>query len=318
MAAPKLSGVLCAGNIVMDIVVRPVECLTWNTTRWVDSIEQHLGGNGASTAYALGVLGVPVRLLGTVGRDAFGDVLLARLTGAGVDVGAVVRSELPTPTTVSLVNAQGDRFLLHRAGASREAFAEPVEFPPDLIAGCSCFHLGNPFGLPLLRRHAAEVLRRAQAAGMTTAVDTGWDPSGRWMEDLAPSLPHTDLLFPNEDEARCLTSLEDVAAAARRLRELGARNVIVKLGAGGCGVFTPEGSVRVAAFEVEPQDTTGAGDCFVGGFLAALERGLGWEEAARFANAVAALSVQRLGATTNLRSYEETEAWMAQARQKAG
>lgn len=314
MPAPAPSGVLCAGNIVLDVVVRPVDRLAWNTTAWVDSIEQHLGGNGANTACTLGVLGVPVRLLGTLGRDAFGDLLLARLESAGVEVGAVVRSAAPTPATVVLVNALSDRFFLHRAGASHEAFAEPITFSPDLMAGLSHFHLGNPFALPHMRRHIGEVLRRARAAGMTTSVDTGWDSHGRWMEDLAPCLPYTDLLFPNEDEARQLTGLEEVDAAARRLRELGATNVIVKQGARGCAVFTAEGSFQVPAFAVEPQDTTGAGDCYVGGFLAALCRGRSWEEAARFANAVAALSVQRLGATTNLRSFEETEAWMAQAR----
>ena len=314
MPPPAIRGVLCAGNMVFDILVWPVEGLAWNTTTWVESIEQHLGGNGANTAYTLGRLGVPVRLLATAGRDSFGDLLLARLAGAGVDLGAVVRVEAPSATTVALVNAQGDRFFLHRAGASREAFASLVEFSPALVSGLSHFHVGNPFGLPHMRRHAGEVLRRARAAGLTTSVDTGWDQDGRWLADLGPCLPYTDLLFPNEAEARRLAGLDDVAAAAGRLRELGAGSVIVKLGADGCAGFTPDGSFHVPAFQVQPRDTTGAGDCFVGGFLAALHRGRSFEEAARFANAVAALSVERLGATTNLRSFEETETWMAQAR----
>jgi sugar/nucleoside kinase (ribokinase family) len=309
MPPPVIRGVLCAGNMVHDTVVWPVEGLAWNTTTWVDCLEQHLGGNGASTSYTLGILGVPVRLLAATGRDAFGDLLLARLAGAGVDVSAVVRSEAPTPRTVALVNAQGDRFFLHRAGASREAFAEPIEFSPALVGSLSHFHLANPFALPHMRRQAGEVLRRARAAGLTTSVDTGWDQYGRWMEDLAPCLPFTDLLFPNEDEARCLTGLNDVAAAATCLRELGAGAVIVKRGAEGCDGFTSDGSVHVPAFHVRPKDTTGAGDCFVGGFLAALHRGRDWQEAGRFANAVGALSVQKLGATTNLRSFEETEKW---------
>jgi len=314
MPAPVLGGVLIAGNLVHDVVVRPVESLAWNTTSWVDSIEQHMGGNGASTSYALGILGAPVRLLATVGQDSPADLWLARLAGVGVDVSAVVRSPAPTAATVALVNSRGDRFFLHRAGASREAFAELLEFSPELAGGLSHFHLANPFALPYMRRQAGEVLRRARAAGLTTSLDTGWDHSGRWLEDLAPCLPETDLLFPNAEEACRLAGLEDVAAAATRLRELGAASVIVKLGAAGCEVFSQEGRLHVPAFQVEPQDTTGAGDCFVGGFLAALHRGRDWREAARFANAVAALSVERLGATTGLRPFDETEAWMAQAR----
>lgn len=317
MPPPAPRGVLCAGNIVFDILVWPVEGLSWNTTAWVESVEQHLGGNGASAAYTLGLLGVPVRLLASAGRDAAGDSLLARLASAGVDLSAVARLETPTATTVALVNREGDRFFLHRAGASREAFAAPLEFSAALGQGWSHFHLGNPFGLPYMRRQAAEALERARAAGLTTSVDTGWDQEGRWLEDLGPCLPYTDVLFPNDAEARCLTGMQDVAAAAGRLRELGAGSVIVKLGAAGCAGFTPDGSFQVPAFNVQPRDTTGAGDCFVGGFLAALHRGWSWQEAARFANAVAALSVQRLGATTNLRSFEETERWMAQARTRS-
>jgi hypothetical protein len=317
MAVEALSGVLSAGNIVFDILVRPVERIAWNTTTWVDSIERHMGGNGASTCYALGKLGVPVRLIGMVGRDAFGDELLARLASAGVDLGAVSRSRGPTATTVALVNSQGDRFLLHRFGASAEAFTEPVEFSPALREGLSHFHLANAFALPQLRRQAAEVLRRARAASLTTSVDTGWDAQGRWLEDVGPCLPHTDLLFANQDEACRLSGLEDPGAAARRLRQLGAASVVLKLGGGGCAVFTAEAELRVPAFEVQAVDTTGAGDCFVGAFLAALHRGRSYEEAARFANAVAALSIQQLGGTAGLRSYEETLAWMERARVRA-
>jgi sugar/nucleoside kinase (ribokinase family) len=294
--------------------VRPVERIAWNTTTWVDSIERQLGGNGASTCYTLGKLGVPVRLIGLVGRDGFGDELLDRLASVGVDLGAVGRSQLPTATTVALVNSQGDRFLLHRPGASAEAFADPLEFPPTLREGLTHFHLANAFALPHLRRQAAEALRRARAAGLTTSVDTGWDPQGRWLEDLGPCLPNTDCLFANEEEACKLGGLDDASAAARRLLHLGARSVVLKLGAQGCGVFGAQAEIHLPAFEVQPVDTTGAGDCFVGAFLAALHRGRSDEAAGRFANAVAALSVQQLGGTAGLLSYNETVAWMERAK----
>src|ERR1035438_9572160 len=72
-------GVLCCGSIVLDIMVRPVERFQWGTTTWVEDIEINLGGNGANTSYTLGMLGVPVRLLGMVGRDAFGEQALSIL-----------------------------------------------------------------------------------------------------------------------------------------------------------------------------------------------------------------------------------------------
>jgi sugar/nucleoside kinase (ribokinase family) len=309
-----LGGVLVCGNIVADFLVRPVDHVAWGESTWVESIEQHMGGNGASTSVALGKLGVPVRLLSAVGRDGFGDQLLERLRSASVDVSRVSRLDAPTPATVVLVNSAGDRSLLHRPGAAADAFAEPVEFDAALIAGMSWFHLANLFALPLLRRQAAEILGRAKAAGLVTSLDTGWDASGRWLEDLAPCLPDIDLLFVNEDEAAKLSGTAVAADAASRLHESGARTIVLKLGACGCRVFTVDGEIRIEAFEVPAVDTTGAGDCFAGAFLAALAHGLGFEDAARFANAAAALAIQHLGATDGLRSWDETRAWMESAR----
>src|SRR5204863_6970926 len=96
--------VLCCGNIGLDTVVRPVDQFAWGTTTWVDSISQHLGGNGSNTAYTLGMLGVPARLLGMVGNDAFGERILSILQSASVDLAFVGRSKAPTTTTIALVN----------------------------------------------------------------------------------------------------------------------------------------------------------------------------------------------------------------------
>jgi sugar/nucleoside kinase (ribokinase family) len=317
MLAHPIQGVLCTGNLVYDLLVRPVDHMAWGTTTWVEELEQQLGGNGASTSYALARLGVPVRLIGLVGADGFGDLLVAKLEAAGVDTGHVGRSAAPTPATVALVNSKGERLFLHRPGSSGEALAEPIDFaehvgPPGEGAGrFTHYHLANFCALPRMRPLAAEFLRRAKAAGMTTSLDTGWDSQGRWMEDLGPCLPFTDLLFVNEDEARLLSGGLAAEEAARYLEGQGAACVVVKLGGRGCFILFRGCGIHSPAFSVNALDTTGAGDCFVGGFLAALHHGQSLEDAARFANAVAALSVERLGAVAGLRSYRETTDWMA-------
>ena len=296
--------------MVIDILVRPVDQFSWGTTTLVDSIEQHLGGNGASTSYALGKLGIPVRLVGMVGADAFGDVVLGKLGAAGVETARIARSTAPTATTVVLVDSSGNRMFLHRLGASRDAFAGPVEFTPEVTRGMSHFHLASVFGLPKLRPHTGDLMRRARSAGLATSLDTQWDTLGRWMEDLAPCLPHTDLLFMNEDEARMLTGTSDPARAAAVMQGHGASTVVLKLSGRGCAVFGPGVAVQCAAFDVPVVDTTGAGDCFAGAFLAARLRGRSYAEAAKFANATGALVIQQLGAVEGVRSFEETEDWM--------
>jgi sugar/nucleoside kinase (ribokinase family) len=107
-----------------------------------------------------------------------------------------------------------------------------------------------------------------------------------------------------------LSGENDLDSAARSLLRRGAREVIVKAGANGCVIYTPDSRLEVPGFQAEVVDTTGAGDCFAGGFLAALHRGRSYQDAARFANAVGALNVQNLGAAQGVLPYEETERWI--------
>jgi sugar/nucleoside kinase (ribokinase family) len=316
--AASPAGVLVAGNIVHDILVRPVEEIRWGTSVWVESIESHLGGNGANTSYCVAKLSVRARLLGSVGTDSFGTQCLDWLKSAGVDLSSVRRSpDDPTAATVGLVHPSGARQFLHRPGVSREAFVSAVEFPQPDIAGYGLFHLANVFALRGLRPHARGTLQNARAAGLITSLDTGWDPMGEWLSLIGPCLPFVDYLFVNEDEARMLTDFAAPAEAARGLLDRGAGCVVVKLGEKGCAIFGPSDTVFVPAFDVPCVDTTGAGDCFAGGFIAALARGSEMEDAALLANAAGALSISRLGAVEGLLGYQEVQEWIRATPRRA-
>jgi sugar/nucleoside kinase (ribokinase family) len=288
-----------------------VERIAWSTSLWVDEMEHAIGGNGASTSYTSARLGVSTRLLSVVGADRIGGELLETLRAAGVDTTFVQRLEAPTPATVALVNVQGDRMLLHRPGLAATAFQNAPELTPAALDGMGHFHLANPFAMSNLRRHGPDLLRLARAAGLSTSVDTGWDSHGRWMADLGPCLPHTGLLFGNAAELKMVTGSGEPEVAAARLRDRGVRTVVIKLGDQGAAVYGDEDEFRAPAFDVAAVDTTGAGDVFVGAFLAALQRGCSLRDAARTANAAAGLTVQGLGATAGLAGWEELARWAA-------
>lgn len=290
--------------MVFDILVRPVDQLRWAATTLVETVSQQLGGNAGSTSYTLGKLGIPTFVVTLAGRDAEADAVIARLESVGVDTSRLMRTDAPTSVAVSLVNQAGERALLYRLGASAE------QFPSFPISGANHFHLAAVFRMKHLRTAAPEVLRQAKALGMTTSVDTQWDTDAEWMKVLAPSLPSADLLFVNEDEARMLTGHRDAESSARSLQSAGAKVVCVKLGSQGCAVFAEEMSFTSPGFRVSAIDSTGAGDCFSAGYVAALQRNLSHREAARVANAVGALSVQQLGATAGVRNWEETLQWI--------
>lgn len=296
--------VCVCGNVVFDMLARPVEQLRFAATTLIDTVTQQLGGNAGSTSYTLGKLGIPTFIVTLTGRDAAADAIIARLQSAGVDTSRIMRTEAPTSIAICLVNQAGERALLYHLGVAAEPFPD---FP---ISGANHFHLAAVFRMKHLRSAAPGVLRRAKESGMTTSVDTQWDTENEWMKVLSPSLPSTDLLFVNEDEARMLTGLAEIDKAGRALLSTGAKTVCIKLGPRGCQVFSESFSFVSPGFQVPAIDTTGAGDCFSAGYIAALQRNLSHPEAARIANAVGALSVQHLGATAGILTWEETLGWI--------
>ena len=302
----RIGGVLCCGNVCYDIPVWPVDSVPWGKSVWVDEITFSVGGNGANTSYAIAKLGAPVRLTGMVGKDAQGDAILAMLQDAGV-VSDIRRTDEPTTSTVVLVQSSSDRSFVHRPGASRSMTPDLLQYSAP---GFTHFHLANPFSLPSIREHGGEVMANARAAGLTTSLDTAWDAKDRWMEDIGPCLPYTDLLFVNDSEAKMLTGSDDPYLAVKVFREHGAKDVVVKVGGRGCVAFDGDDAFESPGFPVTAKDTTGAGDCFCGAFLASLHRGLPYREAARVANAAGAMNVENLGAAKGIRNWDETQAWI--------
>ena len=145
-------------------------------------------------------------------------------------------------------------------------------------------------------------------------MDTAWDFDDVWLPKIAEVIPHLDLFMPSIDEAAKLVGLspKDPNAVADKLFELGAKNVIVKVGKHGA-LICEAGKERYTLptyLSIKPTDSTGAGDSFCAGFLAGLAQGWGYKESGRFANAVGTHCIQKVGASTGIVSIEETLKFM--------
>lgn len=303
--------IVVSGNLVRDTVVRSVDELDFGATQWVDSILPSIGGNGANTACAIGMLGIPVVLISECGDDDSGAQCLKTLRKAGVDAWVKESPAHPTAATVAIVNKRGERCFLHEPGINRFALAGPIEFAGAHGGGDWHYHLANPFALPAFRSFAAASLKRARDLGATTSLDTGWDSQGRWMEDLRDCLPLLDWLFVNDREAARLTGKTEAGQIVTSLHRQGVDRLILKLGPQGCLFSDGDDREIVPAFRVDVVDTTGAGDAFSGGFLTGMVKQMPPLEAARFACAVAALSTTESGSVRGLLDFEGTMEWMA-------
>lgn len=291
-----------AGDANPDLVLRgDVVPRFGQAEQLLDAADLVLGGSAGIVACGLARLGVPTTFAARVGADVFGTFTLAALRAAGVDTSAVeVDPRIPTGMSV-ILSTPGDRAILTVPGTIPTLRGDQVL--AAVTAATTHLHVASYFLQPGLAADLPGVLAAARARGLTTSLDTNWDPAGSW-HGLTEVLAHVDVLLPNLEELRALamslgasvgTSDQD---AARRLAGLGPR-VVVKAGAAGGWSAGADGDVvRHSGLTVEVVDTTGAGDSFDAGYLAAMAHGVTDErERLRWATTAGSLSTLGPGGT---------------------
>lgn len=306
-----MADVVCVGILVADAVARPVDILPERgKLTLVDSIELHSGGCATNTGNALGKLGVDTAIIGKVGADGFGDFLVNTIEQFGVDTRGIVRDgNTSTSATLVMVSSDGERSFVHCLGANAQFCEDDIDF--SIIEGTKIMHVAGAFLMPKFDgQPTANVLKKAKEMGITTSLDTAWDATGKWMETLEPALQYVDVFLPSYDEARELAKADDPEVIAKTFLDYGIKIVGLKMGSEGCYIRTADEEYRVPVYDVEAVDATGAGDSFVAGFLAGLIKGWPLEDVGRLANAVGALCVTKMGASTGILSWDETMEFM--------
>jgi len=284
--------VLCVGQLVADVVVRPVDALPHpGRTNLVEDLQICSGGCAANTAAVLAKLGAEVRLAALIGQDVPGDAALADLKKTGLCLDAVVReSSNPTSAAIVLIGSTGERSFMYRNGGN-EMFSNR-HLPDAVLQSSRIVHVGG--ALKMLHLDLGELFARAKTFGAITSLDTDWDPNGLWMKRLQGVLPKTDYLITNQEEAAMLAGKEDPREAARELLARGAQVVIVKRGEYGSMLCSRTVEIEMPAYRVEVRDTTCAGDSFVAGFLLGLSGGRPLGEAMRLGSAAGSLCTTQL------------------------
>lgn len=303
--------VMCLGILVADLVGKPVdEYPARGKLVLVDQLELHSGGCASNAGVALAKIGIGAGIIGKVGNDPLGDFLVGFLQKSGVDARGVVRDpQVGTSGTMVMVHSDGERSFIHYLGANARLTEDDVDF--GLLKGARILHVAGSFLMPGIDGEpTARVLQKARAMGLTTTLDTAWDSRGRWMSLLKPCLPHLDYILPSIEEARMVTGRHEPPDVAQVLLDEGVGIVGLKMGEEGCYIRSKDVELRLPKYDVQAVDAVGAGDCFVAGFLTGVIKGWDLEKTGRFANAVGASCVTAIGATTGVKSLDETLAFM--------
>ncbi len=299
--------VVCLGNVLVDVLVKPVDTLPPKGGLLpVDQVEMALGGCASNTALALSRLGVRTSLWGKVGRDHFSGFALQQLRHGGVETsGMRVDPKVSTSATLVLVDSKARRSFLHSVAANDHI--EKKDLSLSRLQSFQHLHIGGYFLFPRLDGSPmAGILKTARQKGLTTSLDTAWDLKDRWMKALKPCLPYLDYFMPSEREVKKLLGHTQIRKATLAFLKLGAKCVIIKRGEKGSYLLHQNGR----EFQAPPPrakvvDTTGAGDCFCAGFIKGLSLRWSYWDCLRLGNAAGACAVGALGATAGLRSFRQ-------------
>ena len=282
------------GSIVMDIIVETPRIPGSGENLHARQVTPATGGKAANAAVAFTRLGGRAHLLSNVGKDAFGEEALATLKRERVSIAGVGRvHDAPTGAGVLLVEPDGQTAFIIAPGANLTLT------PEDVTA-----RLGS-----ILDEIDALLFNfEAPEDALLRAVELASDATIPIFVDAGPARPyspelwrHAAILSPNQPETEAIVGFsidsdEAARAAAAELLAQGPRAVVLKLGARGALLVTPDAMRFYPAFTIRPVDAAGAGDAFTAGLAWARLQGRDWEQSLRWANACGALAAARLGA----------------------
>ncbi|MBO9451157.1 sugar kinase [Tropicibacter sp. R16_0] len=276
------------------------------------------GGDTSNCAIAAARQGASVGYVTHIGADTFGNSFMGLWAAEGVDTTTVKQvSDAHTGVYFVTHGKDGHEFSYFRAGSASSRMGA-ADLPVEALQACKILHVsGISQAISDVAADAVfKAIRIVKAAGGLVSYDTNLRLK-LWPIERARAVTHAamaqcDIALPGLDDAEQLTGLSEPDAIADFYLDLGAKIVALTLGAEGTLVATPEKRERVKGRRVEAVDATAAGDTFDGAFLARLVAGDSPFEAARYANAAAALSTQGYGAVAPMPRKDAVDTFLAE------
>jgi len=307
------NNVVCIGLTVADVLARPVDLNFQNRdTTFVDEISYAVGGDAFNEAYTLSRLGIPVKLIASVGCDIWGDFIIKTGNEAGIDMEHVIQqNDYPTTVSIVVIRHEGERnFICCRDSSAMHFVKESLDIPS--VEKAKIVSLASLYTSDEMDQAFLEAARAGKKAGAIITADTTLNMEVRTLESRRELFSLVDFIFPNYEEACGITGETTLDGIANAFLKFGVKNVVIKTGKNGCYIQNADEKLNIPAYKnAKLVDTTGAGDNFAAGFIYGLYNDLPIHQCAAYANATAAVSIQYLGAG-GVKRHEEVEEMMTE------
>jgi ribokinase len=299
--------VFVAGSLNMDLVATTRRLPSTGETIIGESFRSYPGGKGLNQAISASRSGAQTRMIGAVGNDDYGKILLQTLTDSKVDTSEIQLCDSLSGVALIEVDTKAKNRILVVPEANSLFSADLVDCEIFKNSGANSILLGpleNPF------HELEKIFLKGKKEGLKTILNPA--PAAEISSTFLRSI---DILIPNQHEAEMLSGtkvldVDTAIAAGRRIVKKGANSVIITLGESGSIYIDGFEEIFQPAFNVDAIDTTAAGDTFCGAFAAALDNNLNIQKAMKFAACAAALSTTKLGAEPSIPNLKEIESFL--------
>ncbi len=266
MKSNKKYDVLVVGELNVDLILYDIKKnIKLGKEIFANDMVLTLGSSSAILANNLSVWGVKVAFLGKIGKDVFSEIILKTLQKSKVDTKHIIVSEQSKTGATIALSYGNERAMVTYPGAMSELSNKDIS--DEILMQAKHLHVSSIFMQETLLKDIIQLFNRAKKLGLTTSLDTQWDPFEKWQVNLNKLLPFVDIFLPNKEEFLEITQSDTIEKGYEKIKKY-ANIVVIKDSINGSYLYSKNCQKHQPAFIMnEIIDAIGAGDSYNAGFL---------------------------------------------------
>jgi sugar/nucleoside kinase (ribokinase family) len=299
----KQFDVIVVGELNVDIILNDIaQFPAIGKEILANEMAVTLGSSSAIFASNLSSLGSRVAFIGKIGKDSFADLVFNSLQNKLVDTSRVMKSDALCTGATLVLNFGQDRAMVTYQGAMNDLRLEDIDF--NFLAQARHMHLSSCFIQPGIRKDLPELFRKVKELGLTTSLDTQWDPEEKWELSLEKLLPNVDVFMPNAQEFQFMTRAASMAEGIKKISSF-SNTLVIKDGIRGSWAWNGSEVIHQPVFlNSQVVDCIGAGDSFNAGFIRQFTLQSPLSKCLEFGSLTGAINTTRAGGTAAFESPE--------------